>query len=220
MTALSVTNTLSNGATILASEHNTNYSDIVTYINNRNSGSATWDVCSVSSGSTVPVIINNSTGTQDILRCQDNGSNVLVVADGGIVTMASQSAARAYRNTSTQSLSIGAITVVAFNAESYDVQSEFDSSTNYRFTAAKAGKYIICSSITFGSAATIIIYIYKNGSIISGGGRVVSASGNASIVDTVSLSASDYIDIRVESSATNTVVNGEGSSYVAIHKVA
>lgn len=220
MATLSVTNTLSNGATILASDHNTNYSDIVTYINNRNSGSATWDAFSASSSSVVPVVINNSTGTQDIFRAQDNGSNVFVIANGGAITAASQSAARAYRNTSTQSISATTITKVQFNAETYDTQGEFDSATNYRFTAAKDGKYLITSTLSVGSLGTINIYIYKNGSSVAQHDDAIAANNSISISDVISLSATDYLEINIQSSGINTVVNGSGTSYVAVHKVA
>lgn len=219
MTALAVTNTLSNGATILASEHNTNYSDIVTYVNNRNSGSATWDAISVASSSTVPLVINNSTGTQDIARFQDNGSNVFQVLDGGIINMASQSAARAYRNTSTQSLS-GA-TKIEFNAESYDVKSEFDSSTNYRFTATTTGKYVVTATVNITTPSIApTIHIYVNGASVAFSTALGTTSGvSHSIFGIHALTATDYVEIFV-SAGTATLVNGADTSYVAIHKVA
>ena len=220
MTALAVTNTLSNAATILASEHNTNYSDIVNYINNRNSGSATWDACSISSSSNVPLVVNNSTGTQDIARFQDNGTNVLQIVDGGIINMASQSSARAYRNTSTQSLS-GA-TKIQFNAETYDIKSEFDPSTNYRFTATATGVYVVLATINITSpASNPAVSIYKNGSAFASSTGNSAASGfSYSVFGILQLSATDYVEIYVNSGASGTVVNGEALTYVAIHKLA
>lgn len=87
MTALAVTNTFTTGATITASGHNANFSDIVTYVNNRNSGSSTWDAVYATSASIVPLIANNSTGSVNIANFQDNGTNVMTVADGGAVTI-------------------------------------------------------------------------------------------------------------------------------------
>lgn len=226
MASLAITNTLSNGATILASEHNTNYSDIVTYVNNRNAGSSTWDAVSISSASNVPFTANNSTGTQDIARFQDNGTNVLQILNGGIVNMASQSAARAYRNTSAQTLNDNSTTKIQFNAESFDVQSEFDSATNFRFTATKDGKYLVAAALTGVATSTtdMTIFIYKNGSEFSRAG-MANPSSTCSVVisDVVSLSATDYIEIfaNMNSNATTTnVSNGENLSFVAIHKVA
>jgi hypothetical protein len=47
MANVSVTNNFSAGTTAVASQVNTNFSDLVTYINNRNSGSSKWDSFSV-----------------------------------------------------------------------------------------------------------------------------------------------------------------------------
>lgn len=43
MAALAIPNTFVSGNTITAAGHNQNFSEVQTYINNRNSGSATWD---------------------------------------------------------------------------------------------------------------------------------------------------------------------------------
>lgn len=220
MANLAVTNTLSNGATILASEHNTNYSDIVTYINNRNTGSSTWDAISVLSSSVVPLVINNSTGTQDIARFQDNGSNVVQVFDGGIITFASQSGARAYRNTST--LSLSGDTKVEFNAETFDLQSEFDASTNFRFTATKDGKYFVSSTLHIDSPASApVIHIYVNGSsFVKSTSPGTTTNIAHSISHVLNLTATDYVEIFVNAGASGSVTNGSDTSYVSIHKIA
>lgn len=83
MAVLAVTNTFADGNTITASGHNTNFSDIVNYVNNRNDGSATWDALRVTTASAAVAILNNSNGAVNVLNCQDNGTNVLSVADGG-----------------------------------------------------------------------------------------------------------------------------------------
>ncbi len=220
MSSLAVTNTLVNGSTVLAAEHNTNYSDIVTYINNRNAGSSSWDAVSTSSATAIPLIADNSTGTQDIARFQDNGTNVLQIINGGIVNMASQSSARAFRNTSTQSLS--GSTKVQFNAETYDVQSEFDSVTNFRFTATQTGKYIVSATVHIGSPASAPkISIFKNGSSFTFTTAIdtTSAVGH-NVISLVNLTATDYVEIFVDAGASGTITNGSDTSYISIHKVA
>lgn len=87
MTAPSVTTSFASNTTAFASEVNTNFSDLVSYLSDRNDGSATWDRCLVTSASAVPLIVNNSTGTTNIANFQDNGSNVLTLADGGTLTL-------------------------------------------------------------------------------------------------------------------------------------
>lgn len=229
MSSLAVTNTLANGTTIQASDHNTNYSDIVNYVNNRNAGSSTWDAVSTLSASSVPLTADNSSGTADIVQFKDNGSSVFVIADGGIVTMANQPAVRAYRNTTNQTIAdSGTPSKIQFNAETYDVKSEYDPSVNYRYTATVTGKYLITSTlqVTAGASSTdSTIHVYKNGSSISSVISVIGSgiTSNVSICEIVSLSATDYIEIfaSFNSSATNTdVVAGEAVSWLAIHKVA
>jgi len=85
MANVSVTNTLVNGQVADASQVNTNFSDLVSYINNRNDASATWDALRVTTSSVVPAIFNNSTGANAIAQFQDNGSTVVSIGDGGVV---------------------------------------------------------------------------------------------------------------------------------------
>ena len=71
----------------------------------------------------------------------------------------------AYLN-STQSFTGGVWTKVQLNAEEWDTNSNFDSSTNYRFTPTVAGYYQVnCQAqpvSTFSGAN--LVSIYKNGS--------------------------------------------------------
>jgi hypothetical protein len=73
---------------------------------------------------------------------------------------------RAFRNTSAQSISQSTFTKVQLNGESYDTDSCFDSTTNYRFTANKAGYYQINAGILINNSTDELIVgkIYKNGS--------------------------------------------------------
>lgn len=99
MANLAVTNTFADGNIITASGHNTNNSDIVNYINNRNDGSATWDCLKVTASSQVPLVVNNSSGSNNIANFQDNGSNVVTILDGGGVTLAADPASTPAANT-------------------------------------------------------------------------------------------------------------------------
>lgn len=87
MTAPAVTVTFVANTVLTASNLNTNFSDLVTYVSNRNDGSATWDRLLVTSASAVPLVVNNSTGTTNIANFQDNGTNVFQIVDGGDVYM-------------------------------------------------------------------------------------------------------------------------------------
>jgi hypothetical protein len=115
MATLAVTNTFVSLASITAAGHNTNFSDIVTYVNNRNDGSATWDVVKVTSASTVPFIANNSTGTSNIANFQDNGTSVLSVADGGATTITATAGGSSIPLTVNNNTSTGSILILQDN---------------------------------------------------------------------------------------------------------
>ena len=64
--------------------------DVLTLINahnNADSGTTAWTVVKSEGATSVPLVANNSTGTQNIANFQDNGTNVLTVADGGTTTV-------------------------------------------------------------------------------------------------------------------------------------
>lgn len=66
---------------------------------------------------------------------------------------------------SNQSVSNATYTKVQLNTESYDTNSNFDNTTNYRFTPTVAGYYLITGSIRISSTSpsTYVWAIYKNG---------------------------------------------------------
>jgi len=69
-----------------------------------------------------------------------------------------------YRN-GDQSTTPSAYTKIQFNAESFDTDSCFDSTTNYRFTPNVAGYYQLNATVTTATAASFgYPAFYKNGS--------------------------------------------------------
>ena len=136
---------------------------------------------------------------------------------------ASGPAFRAYRATSQQSFSANTPTKVQFNAESFDTDNCFDSTTNYRFTPTKAGYYQMSSNIAFsGANATTIkeVYLYKNGSrysdfFSSNGSGTPGANANAGSSSLLYLNGTtDYAEIYVYDSdgSARNVVNGEAQT--------
>ncbi|CAB5187225.1 hypothetical protein UFOVP160_20 [uncultured Caudovirales phage] len=70
----------------------------------------------------------------------------------------------AYLNSS-QSVTSTVATKITLNAEEYDTNSNFDSTTNYRFTPTVAGYYQISGGVYASTATTnSTVWIYKNGS--------------------------------------------------------
>ena len=84
--------------------------------------------------------------------------------------VANTPAFEAYLSSSDQSVSDNAYTKVQFNSETFDTDSAYDNSTNYRFTPQVAGKYFVYASVIGNSQASsnlqeIRTVIYKNGSL-------------------------------------------------------
>lgn len=80
----------------------------------------------------------------------------LNITDGGNTTaktLGTIAKARVYRN-GTQTIAKDGYVKVQLNAEDYDVNNNFDSTTNYQYTAPVSGYYLINGAVTFSNHAT------------------------------------------------------------------
>ena len=82
-----------NGSTTLASNTLARATDVETDMltlfnahNNHDTAVSAWTAVTILGNSTVPLTADNSTGTQNIANFKDNGTSVVSIADGGIVT--------------------------------------------------------------------------------------------------------------------------------------
>ena len=114
---------------------------------------------------------------------------------------------------SDQQFSNTTVTKVTFNTETFDTDSAYDNSSNYRFTPQTAGKYLVyaflkhnpTSGNNLDSATT---YIYKNGSVeanfdfIEGDQVNVMTVGGSKVVDMNG--SSDYVECYVYQNTTGT----------------
>ena len=169
--------------------------------------------------------IGNGTGfTRATLTA---GSGISVTNASGAITIANTQntgpAFSAYAN-ATQSISNATFTKIQFQTKEFDTNSNFDSTTNYRFTPTVAGYYFISGTINFnGTLATSqnLISIYKNGSEFKRGGQVLTnAANNATGITVTALiqfnGSTDYVEIygyqangiSVNTSATLTYFEG------------
>ena len=224
MASITIPNTLSNGATIKASEHNQNLSEIQNFINGRNSGATPWDALSALSSTLVPLVSDNQGGSNPILSLRDNGATAFEIGDGGTVSMLFCPAARAYKSAATQAISSSSLALVVFDVESYDVKSEFASST---YTAGVAGKYLaVCGMRSLGSGPQrAYAEIRKNNTttIASCNADTILATGQQFLILGVcDLAATDFIDVRAHRGSANsyTIQVGEYDSFFAVHKIA
>jgi hypothetical protein len=118
---------------------------------------------------------------------------------------------------SSQSLSSG-VQKIQMAAETFDTNSCFDSTTNYRFTPTVGGYYQINALVTLGVTATsCTLYIYKNGSNYKNGINIPSTGYNSSSVsDVVFLNGStDYIEFYVGVGTTTTLQGTINTTYAS-----
>jgi hypothetical protein len=117
------------------------------------------------------VISGDTSGAITLSAPAVAGTNTITLpaATGTAMVSGNMPAFFAYLN-GNQTISRASWTKIAFNAEIFDTNNCFDSTTNYRFTPTVAGYYLISTTsedATGLSSAYQIIGIYKNGTIVS-----------------------------------------------------
>ena len=104
----------------------------------------------------------------------------------------------AYRSADTAFVN-GVWTKTPFNAESFDTDNCFDSTTNYRFTPNKAGYYNIQIQVRLSPNTGIWaqLRLYKNGSAVRGAIEEPSTSGKCIPITTLIYmnGSSDYLEV-------------------------
>jgi hypothetical protein len=165
---------------------------------------------------------------------QDAGGNALLTSNGsGTITTnniggQNTPAFEAFLSAN-QTISDNTATKIQVNSEVYDTNSDYDNSSNYRFTPTVAGKYFVysmmtCDTVSGANMDQTNLYLYKNGSTISRArldarGNTLGASQTVNITRVVDMNgSSDYLEIfaaiddtsgdpQVKGSSTNTLTN-------------
>lgn len=119
----------------------------------------------ISAGTTSGTALNMSGDTTGNLQLQTQaGANTITVPNVTGTIMVNGPAFSAYSN-ATQTTTTNVWTKIAYQVEEYDTNSNFDSTTNYRFTPTVAGYYQINGSYySNGGPTRCGVAIYKNGS--------------------------------------------------------
>lgn len=109
-------------------------------------------------------------------------------------------------HTSAQNTGNAAFAKIAFANEEYDTGSNYDSATNYRFTAPVAGFYAFNARIHVngGGGARLIVSLFKNGSEVKRGNDNAAAFGAGNGVEVsavLQLAANDYVEAYAFGSA-------------------
>ena len=115
-------------------------------------------------GTGVFSLLAPSTSTNRTLTLPDSTGTILTTATAGVPV--NGPAFSAYAN-ATQTVSSNVYTKIALQAEDFDTNSCFDSTTNYRFTPTVAGYYQVNGILRLNGTSTTVqtsLIIYKNGS--------------------------------------------------------
>lgn len=100
---------------------------------------------------------------------------------------------------------------MSLSSELFDTNNNFDSATNYRYTAPVSGFYQfnweVVVQITATSTDTVAV-LYKNGTVISWGIEV-EGQGGTNGSDLLQLTAGDYIELWIYTNAISAIVAGQ-----------
>ena len=169
----------------------------------------------------MPLILNGATSGSTTLQATDATTQTITLPNNSgtvLTSLSTQSAFPAniagngpafsvYRS-GTQTLSSNTSTKIQYNAENFDTNNNFDSTTNYRFTPTVAGYYQINYQVGAStSACNIEIKVVKNGDTSAGGGFWVNTSavrGTGSNLIYFN-GSSDYLEIYATFSTGQTL---------------
>jgi len=150
-----------------------------------------------------------------------NGSGALTGASlvsptitGATITVAATAAPAfsAYKATN-QSITSGVATKMIMDTEEFDTNSNFDSTTNYRFTPTVAGYYTVIAQINPAGTTTLTgALIYKNGASVKANSITTSNAGlNVNAI--ISMNGStDYLEFYGQLVGASPATQG-GSIY-------
>lgn len=143
--------------------------------------------------------------TQDVLDSswKAAGCEAHTVRDFTVLAEVLGHSVRAYEGTKT-SMSNSSWTQVTFDTEDWDVDNEFDVTTNMgRYTPTVAGKYLVRATVSFAANATGVrsLRITKNGISHGEGIQILASTGVVATrclaVDTLDMNGStDYIEVE------------------------
>jgi hypothetical protein len=160
----------------------------------------------------------NSVGSSEIIS-----TCIYSVHLSGIIK---SSRAKAYLSAD-QSYSASTDTKVQFNTKVFDLASQYDNTTNYRYTVGTSydGQHVVHAQVQVAAhtaAGGIAIYIEKNGSIVARKVVLYQSSTLGFTVDitaVLDLVAGDYIEIFVNDTLAGTITGGSDKTFFEVFRL-
>jgi len=164
------------------------------------------------------VMSGSTSGTTTIIPSAVAGTTTVTMpAATGTMMVSGNMPAFSANTVTAQSFGSSTFTKVQYNVELFDTNSNYDPTTNYRFTPTVAGYYQINANVGFtGSAIGFsMIAIYKNGSLYTYGSGIINnttVGGLCVVSSVISCNGStDYIEIYAWQSSGGALVLQTGT---------
>lgn len=145
--------------------------------------------------------LNTASSGSVTIEPTNTASNYTLTVPATNATLAINGSAFSAYAGSLQSIPNATFTKLQINTKEFDTNSNFDATTNYRFTPTVAGYYQISGNTALATtgAAGLMVNIFKNGSRFKDGSQSGSSSGSgyeASVSALVYLNGStDYVEL-------------------------
>jgi hypothetical protein len=166
------------------------------------------------------IIAGNVSGSVTLDAPAVSGSTVITLPTTSGTMMVNGPAFSAFANASQNSIGNATWTKVAINAEIFDTNNNFDSTTNYRFTPTVAGYYQINGMVrlTATGVTEFLCAIYKNGTDYTSGmqlGSVAATTIQLPVSEVIYFNGStDYVELYVSIAASGTKNINYAANYV------
>jgi hypothetical protein len=173
-------------------------------------GSGGTGITTTPSNGQIPI----GNGTNYTAATLTAGGGIGITNASGAVTIKTSSPTFSAYGNAAQTITTDVFTKVVLNAEDYDTNSNFDSTTNYRFTPTVAGYYQLNLKLMVATTSTLTLIIgefRKNGSgATNGRGLQFGASlGTFALLNASNLmyfdGSSDYCEIWIYLSGAGTL---------------
>ena len=147
----------------------------------------------------------NILGTND--AAFNNGTGITALSHA-VTAVANPYKFSAYRAADIGSVST--TTKISFDTEDFDTNSNFDATTNYRYTAPVTGYYYFTSQVYVGSLnATAQLIIYKNGSAFRFGRQTYGTTDTSPAIEVFcAVTSGDYFEVYLlfNGGGTKTII--------------
>ena len=159
----------------------------------------------------MPLVLAGATSGSTTIQATDATTQTLTLPSGTGTVMVNGPAFSAVRS-GTQSVATSVFTKVQFNSEEFDTNSNYDPTTNFRFTPTVAGYYQVNGAVSWSfNNAFSLLAIYKNGAQNKWG--ALTESSLAGTLSTVS--ALIYLNGTTDFIELYTYQGGTGSQNIA-----